>query len=94
MRFEFGETYETSGEIKVCVNGFHACPEDEHPLSVFEFYPPAGARFAEVMQIGKMSKDASKLASAKITIGIEIGIGDLIARAIKWVWDRATLAEG
>ena len=94
MKFEIGKTYEVGGAIKACANGFHACPIDEHPLSVFEFYAPAGARFAEVMQSGATDKDGTKLASAKITIGVEISISDLVARAVKWVWDRATLVDG
>ena len=37
FKFEIGKTYEVGGKIKACSNGFHACPTDEHPLSVFEF---------------------------------------------------------
>ena len=94
MKFEIGQTYDVGGAIKACANGFHACPTEEHPLSVFEFYAPAGARFAEVMQSGATDKAGTKLASAKITIGVEISISDLVARAVKWVWDRATLVDG
>ncbi|MGO9432656.1 DUF7666 domain-containing protein [Rhodoblastus sp.] len=94
FQFEFGKTYEVSGPIKACENGFHACPTDEHPLSVFEYYASAGSRFAEVTQAGASDKQGNKLASAEITIGVEVSISDLVARAFKWVWDRATLVEG
>ncbi len=88
FKFESGKTYTVEGQIKACENGFHACPTDEHPLSVFDYYPPAGARFAEVTQSGASDRDGNKLASASITIGVEISLGDLVARAVKWVWDR------
>ena len=94
FKFEIGKTYEVSGKINACENGFHACPTDENPLSVFEFYPPAGARFAEVTQSGATDRDNTKLASASITIGVELSLGDLAARAVKWVFDRANWKDG
>ncbi len=94
FKFETGKTYSVDGPIKCCKNGFHACPTDAHPLSVFEYYASAGSRFAEVTQAGASDKQGNKLASAKITIGVEVSISDLVARAFKWVWDRATLVEG
>ena len=93
FQFEFGKTYTVSGKIEACQNGFHACPVDEHPLSVLEFYPPT-SRFAEVTQSGETHKDGSKLASASITIGVELSISDLAARAVKWVFDRANWKDG
>src|SRR5581483_6518545 len=92
-KFEFGKTYTVEGNIKACENGFHACPVDEHPLSVLQYYPPT-SRFAEVVQSGEMDKDGEKLASASITIGFEISISDLAARAVKWVFDRANWKDG
>ena len=94
FKFEIGKTYEVPGTIKACSNGFHACPTDEHPLSVFEFYSPAGARFAEVTQTGATHREETKLASASITIGVELSLGDLAARAVKWVFDRANWKDG
>ena len=93
-QFEIGKTYTVEGKIKACENGFHACPVEEHPLSVFDYYPPAGARYCEVEQSGESDRDGVKLASASITIKAEISIGDLIARAIKYVFDRAKPEEG
>ena len=94
FKFEVGKTYSVEGPIVACRNGFHACPIDQHPLSVFEFYAPAGSRFVEVTQSGKAHAQETKFASATITIGIELSISDLVARAVKWVWERATLVEG
>ena len=94
FKFEFGKTYTVPGEIKACSNGFHACPTDEHPLSVFEYYAPAGSRFAEVTQSGLTDRQGTKLASASITIGVELSIGDLAERAVKWVFDRANWKDG
>jgi hypothetical protein len=88
-QFEFGKTYSVEGPIEACSNGFHACPVDQHPLSVFEFYPPAGARYAEVVQAGASDKQDTKLASASISIKVELSLGDLAQRAVKWVFDRA-----
>ena len=89
FQFEIGKTYSVEGEIKACKNGFHACPAEHHPLSVFEFYPPAGSRFAEVQQSGETNSTGKKLASATITISAEISLGELTERAVKWVFDRA-----
>src|ERR1700688_3672874 len=71
FQFEVGKTYTVSGKIKACENGFHACPANEHPLSVLEYYPPT-SRFFEVVQDGKRDAEGTKLASASITIGVEI----------------------
>jgi len=88
FQFEVGKTYSVTGKIEACENGFHACPIDEHPFSVLEYYPPT-SRFFEVTQSGKRDKQGTKLASASITIGVELSISDLAARAVKWVFDRA-----
>ena len=87
-QFEIGKTYTVEGEIKACKNGFHACPTKYHPLSVFEYYPPAGSRFAEVLQSGKTNGEDTRLASATITINAEISLGELTELAVKWVFDR------
>jgi len=94
FQFEIGKTYEVSGKISACSNGFHACPEEHHPLSVFEFYPPAGSRYCIVEQSGDSDARETKLASAKITIGVEISLGDLAQRAVKWVFDRVDWTKG
>jgi hypothetical protein len=89
-QFKEGETYEHTGSVKVCNSGFHACTIDAHPLSVFGYYPPAGSRFHLVKQRGETnSDDGIKVASAKITIGYELSIGELTKRATEWVFSRS-----
>jgi hypothetical protein len=94
FQFEVGKTYAVDGAIEACDNGFHACPEEHHPLSVFEYYPPAGNRFFVVKQGGETDAEGTKLASGKITIDFELSLGDLTKRAVKWVFDRAKWGEG
>ena len=90
FQFVDGQTYEHAGEIRACNSGFHACTVDAHPLEVFGYYPPAGSRFHLVEQRGRTnSDDQIKIASAKITIGYEISIGELTKRAIEWVFARS-----
>ena len=90
FQFEIGKTYTHDGDVIACFSGFHACPIDQHPLSVFEFYSPAESRFFKVRQGGKTAAENTKLASATITIDIELSIGDLVKRAWDYVWYRAT----
>ena len=94
FKFEPGQTYEVGGKIEACHNGFHACPIDQHPLSVFEHYAPAGNRFWEVIQDGETDREGNKLASAKITLQVELSLGDLARRAVEWVFARANWEDG
>jgi len=94
FQFEVGKTYTVSGKIRACENGFHACPVEHHPLSVLQHYAPAGSRFFEVIQEGKRDAEGDKLASASITVGVEISLGELAQRAVKWVFDRANWKDG
>jgi hypothetical protein len=94
FQFEVGKTYSVTGKIKACENGFHACPIEHHPLSVLEHYSPTGSRFFEVTQDGKRDAERNKLASALITVGVEISLGELAQRAVKWVFDRANWKDG
>ena len=90
FQFEFGKTYEQEGDIVACKNGFHAV--EGHPLEVFKYHAPGQSRYAEVKQSGALTRQSgnSRLASAKITIGVELHLHDLIHRAVKWVFDKAT----
>ncbi len=92
FKFEVGKSYEVSGEIIACENGFHAC---EHPLDVFSYYAPAESRFAIVKQSGQIArhKDDTKIASAKIFIEAEIRLPELIAKAIEYVFANAKKTE-
>jgi hypothetical protein len=94
-QFEIGKTYEHTGLVQACAGGFHACDAAEHPLSVFDFYAPGSSRYCDVVQGGKLSREVgcSKIASATITIGLEISIGELVKRAWDYVWSRATKSD-
>ena len=89
FQFEIGKTYEHEGDVSACKAGFHAI--EGYPLEVFDYYAPGLSRYAEVTQSGAISRHScdSKVASAKITIGVELHIHDLVQRAVKWVFDRA-----
>ena len=87
FQFEVGKTYEHDGEVKACASGFHSC---EYPLDVFNYYHPAGSRFAVVKASGKLSRHEgdSKVASATLTVEAEIGLPVLVARAVDWVMGK------
>jgi hypothetical protein len=89
FQFEVGKTYHADGEIILCGNGFHAIPEDQHPLSVFGYYPPARSRFCVVEVAGKTMREGDKIAAETLTVTREIGLSDLVAEAVKWVIDRS-----
>ncbi len=94
FQYALGQTYEHKGEVAACGAGFHAC---EHPLNVLAYYPPATSRFAEVTLAGAMAREEdgdTKIAAAKITINVELSIGELVKRAWDYVWSRAKIEEG
>ncbi len=88
FQFEIGQTYEHDGPVKACDSGFHAV---EYPLDALAYYPPSGSRYALVRQSGAIGRhsDDTKIASARITIGVELHLSELIERAVRWVFDRA-----
>ena len=91
FQFAVGETYRHDGEVRACHGGFHAIVADAHPLSVFEYYPPAGSRFCVVGIGGKThTDDQVKVAAEILTVSREIGLGDLAQEAVNWVLARAT----
>jgi hypothetical protein len=93
FQFVEGETYKHDGIVKACEGGFHAITG--HPLSVLQYYAPAGSRFHIVELSGATdSDDDEKTAAEIIKIGKQIGLGDLANEAVKWVMDRANFADG
>ena len=95
FQFAPGGTYETPGPVKACENGFHAI--EGHPLELFNYYPPATSRYAEVTLGGDMAREEggdSKVAAQRIKIGAEILLGDLVSRAVEYVASRAKMARG
>ena len=88
FKYEVGKEYEETGDIKACEKGFHACP---YPLDVFGYYAPAGSRFCEVEQSGKIDdSESDKICSSKIRIGAELDIRGLVKAAISFVKERCT----
>ena len=91
FKYETGKTYDHEGKIGLCNAGFHACAD--HPLDVLSYYPPS-SKFCEVELSGEIKTDGSKSVAARISIGTETSLSDLIARAVKYVIDRATPEDG
>ena len=89
FQFEVGKTYTHEGKVEACKSGFHAV--DGHPLSVFNYYAPAGSRFCIVEIDGVQSRDGDgdKVAAEIMTVTREIGLHDLATEAVKWVMGRA-----
>ena len=88
FKYEVGKEYEETGDIKSCEKGFHACP---YPLDVFGYYAPAGSRFCEVEQSGKIDdSESDKVCSSKIRIGAELDIRGLVKAAVSYVKERCT----
>ena len=87
FQFKLGETFHHDGPVKACESGFHAC---EYPLDVFNYYPPAGNRFAVVKQSGDLSRHNgdTKVASKSISIMAEINIAGLVKAAIEYTTSR------
>ena len=88
FKYEVGKEYEETGYIKACEKGFHACP---YPLDVFGYYAPAGSRFCEVEQSGKIDdSESDKVCSSKIRIGAELDIRGIVKAAVSFVKERCT----
>lgn len=82
-KFEVGQTYTVAGEIVACKNGFHAIPEDQHPLAVFSDYPPAGSRYANTVASGRIVGDGDKIAAEVLHVSHEITLRDLTLSAVE-----------
>jgi hypothetical protein len=91
-QYEVGATYTHNGAVEPCESGFHAC---ERPLDVLRYYPLLDDngkpnRFAVVEQSGTIKRhdEDSKVASATITVKVELSVGDFVKRAVQWVIDH------
>ncbi|RWP64982.1 MAG: hypothetical protein EOR08_08060 [Mesorhizobium sp.] len=94
FQYEVGKSYQHDGDVVACGSGFHAC---EHPLNVFTYYPPATSRYAVVELGGKTAREKggdTKIAAAEITIRAELQLPELVAAAIRYVFDRAKWISG
>ena len=87
FQYEIGKEYEEA-EAHLCNKGFHAC---EHPLDVFNYYPPSESRYCEVEieENGERAKD-TKVCGKRIRIGAEIGIKGLIKAAFEYTKEHCT----
>ena len=89
-QYEEGKEYVHEGEVKACVDGFHAC---ENPFDVFDFYSPNEFhRFCEVEGSGKEDKQDRRSSFEKIKIVAEIGLEGLIKAGVKFCLDRVKWA--
>ena len=95
FQFEVGKTYEVKGEIKACRNGFHAVSMDD-PLHVWDFYPIIDdegrlTRYAITEQAGATDEEktekGTKIASASISIKMEISLPEFIRKAVERIVD-------
>ena len=91
FQFEAGKTYIHDGVVKACNSGFHSCPVEDGvpPHAVFEYYAPGASRYFDVTASGKTDRDGNKIASAQITIGVELTLGEIMARVAKWCAAKA-----
>ena len=90
FQYEIGKTYTHNGDVEPCESGFHAC---EYPLDVFNYYPPAGSRFAEVETSGKIVPQGDKICCEKIKVKTELTLGALIQAAVNFSFERAKWTE-
>ena len=88
FQFELGKEYTHEGEVKACLQGFHAC---EYPLDVLQYYPPNNSVYAEVEQDGTIAKhnEDSKVASSVLRIKATLSIADMIKAAIDYTFSRS-----
>ena len=95
MQYAIGETVEHDGKVEICSSGLHAV---EYPLDVFGYYRPAGSRFAVVRAHGAIDRKSdggdTKIAAARLTIEAEIGIPELVSRAIELITSRCKTEKG
>ena len=90
FQYEIGKEYIHKGKVEPCESGFHAC---EYPLDVFQYYNPAGSRFAEVEAAGEIVPHEDKICCEKIKIKTELTLGALIQAAVKFTFDRVKLTK-
>lgn len=84
-----GETYTHDGPVARCEAGFHAVAG--HPLDVFGYYSPGTSVYREVTLSGEACREDGdhKIAAARITIGAEVHLHEIVQRAVDYVFARA-----
>jgi hypothetical protein len=91
FQYEIGKTYRIDGPVSLCEHGFHACL---NAIDVWNYYGPAGSKFAEVELGGETARHLeansdSKIAAAEITIKAELKLPEVIRRAAEWIVSAA-----
>jgi hypothetical protein len=89
FQFEPGKSYKHDGDVKVCESGFHFC---ENPLDIFNYYPPADTRFAEVEGKGDTAKhsDDSKVACSELHVKAEVSLNTILSASVKFILDKVS----
>ena len=83
FQYEIGKEYEIEGDIKVCVRGFHACP---NPPDLFAYYSPNESRYCEVELSGIIDdSENDKLCASRIKIVRELTLTELVAKHKQYV---------
>ena len=87
FQYKIGAEFEHTGEAVLCERGFHSC---EFPFDIFGYYSPSDSRYCEVDIDGDLKRhdSDSRIASSKIRINAEIGIGGLIQAGLKFIMDQ------
>jgi hypothetical protein len=88
FQYEIGKTYEvTTPPVRCRSSGFHWV---ENPMDMWSYYDLTTCRMTEVEASGAHDRggDDTKIASAKITVGVELHLGEVIKRAVNWMLDH------
>jgi hypothetical protein len=76
FKYEVGKTYELTGELRICSNGFHFC---KRASDCFNYYPfDSKNKVAEVIARGNIMEDGNKCCTNKVEIVREIPWQELL----------------
>ena len=76
FKYEVGKTYELTGELRICSNGFHFCKKASDCFNFYSFNP--NNKVAEVIAHGDVIEDDNKCCTNKIEIVREIPWQELL----------------
>jgi hypothetical protein len=99
-QYDVGGVYELDGEAVICEKGFHAC--EGSPLDVWTYYGPIDAdgrlsRYAVVTAVDPVRSggaEDSKIATARMTVEVELSLPEFIRRAVDWMAKQGEVASG
>ena len=75
FQYEVGKEYHINGDVKMCVNGFHACKD---LMDTFKYYPMENSRFAIVKLWGEVLYGYNKICASDIEKVEELSLKDII----------------